>query len=353
MKKQIVFFTIFILTLIFYLFSPLYTPFFLSVVLALLLFLLLMSLFAIRKKNLSIDIKANTTIPKETENEICFHIHNRNWFPLTHGVLDIEIVNELTKEKTDKRLSVSAPIRSNVTTCLNVSSKYCGKISIRVKEFTILDLLGIFKRRMKIDEKNCFYVVPNSHHQSIEQQSPSVKEFDGIEINTVYLGDSTDYLQLKPYQPGDSVKKIHWKLSSKLREFVIKETSSPLTSTLVLFLETNYQRMLSAEEIDSLMERYIAYANYFIAKRIPIEVAYYEEDFLQRYEVESVEKLESLLADLLQVSITDHSSVDSLDTLLKLDKAIVYITAEREVEYLPDEEGRLIVPEDLDKRVAI
>ena len=48
-------------------------------------------------------------------------------------------------------------------------------------------------------------------------------------------GDFTETQAVRPYHPGDPVRQIHWKLSSKLDRLVIREPGMPAARTLLVF----------------------------------------------------------------------------------------------------------------------
>lgn len=353
MSTRTVFLAILFLSLLFYLFSSLYIAFFLLIGFSLLASFLFVSLLLLRRKRLSVSIKTDTAIPKEENIEVALHMKNKTWLPIVQGIYHLEIINELTKEKTTKDVYTTIPARKGATTYLNVSSIHCGKVTIFLQGFTVTDFLGLFTKRIEIEKKKSFYIVPNRYRKNITDQSTSVKELEGLENNILNLGESTEYIQLKPYEYGDSVKKIHWKLSSKLNEFVIKETSSPLISTYILFLETNYSKKLSPEEIDHLIETYVSYASIFITKRIPFEVAFCEDNLLQRYRVDSLEHLEALLPFLLQVSIKEGEKKSSIASLLNGGVNLLYVTASKELTSLEMEKCTVIVTGETQEKLAV
>ena len=47
--------------------------------------------------------------------------------------------------------------------------------------------------------------------------------------------DLTEPFRLREYAPGDSLRQIHWKLSSKLDRLVIREPGMPAARTLLVF----------------------------------------------------------------------------------------------------------------------
>ena len=47
-------------------------------------------------------------------------------------------------------------------------------------------------------------------------------------------GGFYDFYELRQYQSGDSLKNIHWKLSSKQDELIVREPCEPIFNKLII-----------------------------------------------------------------------------------------------------------------------
>ena len=67
--------------------------------------------------------------------------------------------------------------------------------------------------------------------------------------------DRSEVYQLREYRPGDDIRQIHWKLSSKLDELILKEASQPESRSLLVFWDKrtggNPQQMDALAEVVS------------------------------------------------------------------------------------------------------
>ncbi len=108
---------------------------------------------------------------------------------------------------------------------------HCGKIEIKSKSCRVYDMLGIFFIPCRIKNNYSVLVMPN-------QQQPLNK----AKILTLPVlgykkkpgsGFSEDY-ELRQYQNGDSLRSIHWKLSSKSDSLIVKEPCLPVYKKIAI-----------------------------------------------------------------------------------------------------------------------
>ena len=77
-------------------------------------------------------------------------------------------------------------------------------------------------------------------------------------------GPGEDY-DLREYRPGDLLRSVHWKLSSKRDELVVRETLEPRRSTLLLTLD----HFGPPQELDAALDRLQALSRLLLEKETP------------------------------------------------------------------------------------
>ncbi|HOM01459.1 MAG TPA: DUF58 domain-containing protein [Acetivibrio sp.] len=155
--------------------------------------------------------------------------------------------------------------------------KYRGNFSVGVKSIEFEDYLGIVK-----------FV-----HQPISIKNitvhPRLVKLDSLKLKTDYLSEShalsnnrlentMTFSDIRKYIYGDSMKKIHWKLSSKMNELLVKnfEGSSQTSSAILLDIKKNSHSFEQNSVIeDMLIEASIAVIYYCLSNWIPINLVYY------------------------------------------------------------------------------
>jgi Uncharacterized conserved protein (some members contain a von Willebrand factor type A (vWA) domain) len=121
----------------------------------------------------------------------------------------------------------------------HIEFRHRGLYEFGAFEIIFTDLLGIFRVRRTLDEYIKARVVPRVHNinmadlnnnENLETQIRSKKHFEDVSL----------FEDVRQYQYGDSMKRVHWKLSAKNRELLVKNYSgiSRNRVTLLIDLET-------------------------------------------------------------------------------------------------------------------
>ncbi|MBQ7925437.1 MAG: DUF58 domain-containing protein [Lachnospiraceae bacterium] len=114
-----------------------------------------------------------------------------------------------------------------------------GYYEISLKKVRIYDWFGMFGWSKKVREMATVVVLPEVYPTNI-RVTDGVRNFvgDADVYDTVKSGDDAgEILKLRPFRDGDKLRNIHWKLSAKADELIVRENSMPKACSTVLMLE--------------------------------------------------------------------------------------------------------------------
>lgn len=122
--------------------------------------------------------------------------------------------------------------------CFQMDSAHCACLEIGANQLVITDYLGLVQRKCRVDEteRHLLFVLPECLKNGVslpEGQSFSVSE-DGDEEKRGHT--SIDVAEIRQYQAGDPIKLVHWKLSARLDELMVREMSDPAAPVIRVFL---------------------------------------------------------------------------------------------------------------------
>lgn len=148
-------------------------------------------------------------------------MENGRHLPVSRVTLRLRIRNCLTSTERWKKLVLSGGSRGAFMS-EPADTAHCGLLKCSVVQMRIYDCLGLFFFHRKLPEAADILVCP------IPAEPEIPPELDGDRAGETSFhprpggGPGEDY-DLRPYRPGDPVRMIHWKLSSKKEDVIIRE----------------------------------------------------------------------------------------------------------------------------------
>ena len=122
--------------------------------------------------------------------------------------------------------------------CFQMDSSHCGCLEIRPDRLVITDCLGIFQHRCPIDsaERSMLFILPG--HSRTGPRLPDVQGvFSGEDGDSGRQGSSAvDFSEIRSYREGDSLKLVHWKLTARWNDLMVKEMLEPAEKLTWLYL---------------------------------------------------------------------------------------------------------------------
>ena len=98
---------------------------------------------------------------------------------------------------------------------------YRGSYEIGVQDIYVYDLLKFFRIRLRQENLRPVFVMPRRIAVVLEGEG-SASEINTTEVRNLRGADRTELTEIKEYQTGDGLRDIHWKLSSKTQDLMVK-----------------------------------------------------------------------------------------------------------------------------------
>lgn len=213
-----------------------------------------------------------------------------------------------------------------------VACNYRGEYMIGMKSVEFEDFLGIFRLVYNIPEPKDIIVLPRIIYLDrflIKTNLPS--DIQSV-LNTQYE-DLTTISDIRKYSYGDSLKRIHWKLSSKMDELYVKTFHGTSQSAAMFFLDLksmDVPREIKIKLEDNLIEAAVAVIRYCLFKFIPVNLVYYMNDIVQM-EAKAPSDFERVYKTLAQIRFNQNVAVTDIIELFLIDsskkKDVFVITA--------------------------
>ena len=219
------------------------------------------------------------------------------------------------------------PNRQAQTVKLEFKANYSGRSYIRVAAFEAVDFLGLSRSSIPVEEKAGFIglrIMPNvpdtGTQMDVIRTATDNVGFDDSEEETseTAMGSTgTPGYEHRAYSPGDPLKKINWKLSSKRGIYMVRldEKLSVTSQVFVLDLPEGVENY-SCRRADVIIEGALAMLSMLAQQGLETDFYYYIEkwNMLSVKSLGDVYLLAEALSDMVPYSQTDRLPDEALRT---------------------------------------
>lgn len=193
-----------------------------------------------------------------------------------------------------------------------IQLKEAGCYDIGVRRIQFYDITGLIFATKKIRQNTYVQILPEIT-DLVTNLSEPVRNFYGeaeIYDEDVAGNDNSEIFNIREYVPGDKLQSIHWKLSAKENELIVKEMSQPKACPIVLFLEYKKSKCF-----DAFLQIVASISFSLMDNACPHYIAWYDGEIkdVRRKRVDSVEGYYQFFCEYLrEQKFTNTNSVEEL-----------------------------------------
>ena len=241
-----------------------------------------------------------------------FSINNEDFFLYPYLKVSFYGSNTIFENQYQIR-NFSLPPFSGRNYTFELQCNYRGSYEIGVDSVEIEDFFGLIKFRYNVGEPKYVTVYPR------------IICLEKFRLKTDYMSekhtmlntrdeDMTTISDVRKYQYGDSLKRIHWKLTARTRELMVKKFQSTSETNTLMLLDLRRNYYPPAKNImleDKLIEAVVAVLYYCLNKWIPVELVYFSET-LHSIQAKNHLMFNEIYETLAKVKFTDDVAVEDL-----------------------------------------
>lgn len=206
---------------------------------------LLIGHVAARRTEISFDHKESTVAGSDMELRIS--VSRPAFF---RGGIDLAFVRENALTGAVERMPVSlAPAMGRPERfSLPLSAACCGKISISLASCQVKDVFGFYKMPLAhASYASSYCVYPPVSDLAVQTAHADRATSSGATYDPHRHGqDPTEVFETREYRDGDSMKAVHWKLSARFDDLMVREPSRPTDYDVMVVA---YARNANATEV--------------------------------------------------------------------------------------------------------
>ncbi len=233
--------------------------------------------------------------------------------PITKGIAKVRYENLFSGEQGHFKVRFSVDAGRKRDRRIPVPMNNCGNLAITVEKVRIYDYLSIFAWTVgkHFETQNILVLPPLREMYLGKDRWYNETNEDSDRFSLYKKGDDpSEIFDIREYMDGDKIQRIHWKLSRKTGNLMVKEGSLPLTKAVNIFVDlcTQGSRRGRHDGANRLVQGLYSIAMFMIEHGIPQKYIWYDEENeeVQERRVEYEEELLWMFQDLFKCHVTDR-----------------------------------------------
>lgn len=186
----------------------------------------------------------------------------------------LNISNEYYGENSIQKLSFPVVAKASNKNPIICESCSCGIIDVALSDYTLKDALGFMSIIKSSKEKIAITVVPTQTELDDIQKLGIVSGYADNEDDTKKGNEYSDTSNIREYIPGDRIKDIHWKLSSKRDIILVKEHIRTCENKLLIWIDYSPNKDIN----EKILKFVCAVAKYCISENIYLKFIWLSND---------------------------------------------------------------------------
>lgn len=184
--------------------------------------------------SMKLGLSSPETVSCGEEAELSLVFKNARRLPVGHVRIRLEIDNLRTGIQSNFDYQFDAVGSSTGT--VRIPSDTCGMLRIRARRWTCSDLIGVFhlKKASPHAVHCCILPLPEAPETAVENETLSESQ---PRMKPKYGGGFAEDHELRVYRPGDAMNSVHWKLSAKTGDLIVREALIPENDKTYVLLQ--------------------------------------------------------------------------------------------------------------------
>ncbi len=212
--------------------------------------------------------------------------------------------NRLCREEKELKLELAPSFSSAVKKEISIELQRCGMVRIGA-EVSFEDFFGLWGSGPLLRAESFTLVLPELFVPAVVlAENTTVITGGEVYSKTRPGSDPSETFAIREYLPGDPVRQIHWKLSTKSDTVLLRELGLPVVNeTLLVFRNVTAEGgSVSCETADAMAEIFLSVCRALLAGGQVFSAAFFEDGRWEKSEILSETDMDVFTARLLSLS---------------------------------------------------
>ncbi len=192
---------------------------------------------------------------------------------------------------------------------LDFASRYCGRLEVSSESVKIIDPLGLAAFSQTWNLREAVLILPEEMETDLAEEVIRTPDLEGMDFADDRPGfDPSETFAIREYKAGDRLKNVHWKLSGKLDQLMVREPGLPVKSASQILMETCFSEE-DTEKRKALIDRVCGYTVALSEQLVDAGASHrlgwmdYKENLFHNHEITGADDLLDILPALLSAEV--------------------------------------------------
>ncbi len=152
----------------------------------------------------------------------------------------------------------------------DISFDYCGIYYIKAEEIRVYDMLGLVCVTLPPVEAHAV-VMPNLFDVKVTDEKLALNRQEEDKNDPTKGFDVSEIKELREYRDGDKLSQVHWKLSTKSEDLIVKEYERQAGTCIVIACDASYTGL---SDINDYYDFLNSFGNALLKEELYFELVY-------------------------------------------------------------------------------
>ena len=290
-------------------------------------------LLQISRRGLNIQVITKTgVIPERSEVKVTFRAVNSSPIPVYDGRLNISLRYFNDDAKDDRVIKLGASSCYKLVRTMKIEPIHCGILHITLSEMTIYDNLGMFRNKIEYKGRRNMVIMPKLFCYNDKGAVKPDPESEKYRYDYISL-DNTEVMELRPYVAGDAINHIHWNLSARNDDIIVKCYGNPLERNNIIIVDLSMDKSEKFRyELDKIYGAAYSIGNLYLQQgKNTSFLAWDGKKQVERYiDFNDRESLNSAMTELMSIMCSENAGIEAdrvyMRDMTEADEKPVFIT---------------------------
>lgn len=236
-------------------------------------------------------------------------LNNSGWYPVLDVRLDLCLANRFFQTESEVTVAMPLRMRGSSVAEIPVEVRDMGHFVMECRQISFQDLFGMMHLETRQDAACEFFAIPEPEQAERLDVSGYLGDASETEESRNKGSDYAEVSDIREYIPGDRIRDIHWKLSAKQGEWMVKERVAVAGSEMVLLINFPLDKAAATKVIQYVL----ALEMLFSERQMPVcLLCWNQTDFaFEEYRCVGRPQMEEALQEIFRTPVSRRISEEA------------------------------------------